>query len=535
MRSPIALLVLALGAAPAFSQGAVPLAGPYHLGRVHARHGATCGPMLDAIGAELGSVTFASNGTYSSSSIDHEVCQSGTATDLPGGGSGAYVVGSDGTMTLDPVPSPVRVSVGRDLLVLTWSSDSAGQDPYLAIATKAASGLDTSALSGSYHVGAFGFSNDGSGTRAMLWKGTITFSGGGAFGANLQQKSIDAVGVTTFTNPMPSGTCTIAGDGQLAFGGLPGAIAWNGAVAADGAFFFAVDAEGQDVALLVGLRYSVAATLDLPAGLRNGTNIHAALGAGPFVPELCSSSFQAVINGIAGTHFATSDEVCQSPSGSGVGHAVGGGSYTVNADGSSCVYEGMGGPCLPGAIDSTGDYAFHSTFNLPGAFDFSFHVRSPLPVVAVCAGDGSGTPCPCGNSSAPGGRRGCLNSLGFGGRLTASGGASLANDTLVLSGGDMPNSSALYFQGTTPQGGGGGAVFGDGLRCAAGSVIRLGTKMNSGNTSIYPAGGDPSVSVRGAVAAPGSRTYQVWYRNAAAFCTVSTFNLTNGLVVVWGA
>jgi len=29
------------------------------------------------------------------------------------------------------------------------------------------------------------------------------------------------------------------------------------------------------------------------------------------------------------------------------------------------------------------------------------------------------------------------------------------------------------------------------------------------------------------------RVYQAWYRNAASFCTVSTFNLTNGLEVVW--
>jgi hypothetical protein len=27
--------------------------------------------------------------------------------------------------------------------------------------------------------------------------------------------------------------------------------------------------------------------------------------------------------------------------------------------------------------------------------------------------------------------------------------------------------------------------------------------------------------------------YQLWYRNAAAFCTPSTFNLTNGLDVTW--
>jgi hypothetical protein len=39
--------------------------------------------------------------------------------------------------------------------------------------------------------------------------------------------------------------------------------------------------------------------------------------------------------------------------------------------------------------------------------------------------------------------------------------------------------------------------------------------------------------VRGAVTSPGTRSYQVWYRNAAAFCTPSTFNLTNGTSIVW--
>jgi hypothetical protein len=36
------------------------------------------------------------------------------------------------------------------------------------------------------------------------------------------------------------------------------------------------------------------------------------------------------------------------------------------------------------------------------------------------------------------------------------------------------------------------------------------------------------------VTAAGTRTYQVWYRNAAAFCTASTFNLTNGWRTTWG-
>jgi hypothetical protein len=42
------------------------------------------------------------------------------------------------------------------------------------------------------------------------------------------------------------------------------------------------------------------------------------------------------------------------------------------------------------------------------------------------------------------------------------------------------------------------------------------------------------VSVRGQLpTGGGTRTYQVWYRNAVAFCTPSVFNLTNGLEIVW--
>jgi plastocyanin len=157
------------------------------------------------------------------------------------------------------------------------------------------------------------------------------------------------------------------------------------------------------------------------------------------------------------------------------------------------------------------------------------------PGTPYCFGDGSGTACPCGNASAPGAGAGCLNSLGSGGRLAASGAPSVSSDALVLAGSGLPNSSALYFQGTTQQAGGAGAVFGDGLRCAGGAVIRLGTKTNAGGGSTFPGAGDPSVSVRGACAAGDVRHYQVWYRNAAAFCTPSTFNLTNGTTIVWQA
>jgi hypothetical protein len=46
--------------------------------------------------------------------------------------------------------------------------------------------------------------------------------------------------------------------------------------------------------------------------------------------------------------------------------------------------------------------------------------------------------------------------------------------------------------------------------------------------------GDPRISVAGMVPpAGGQRHYQVFYRNAAAFCTPSTFNLSNAVSVTW--
>jgi hypothetical protein len=153
---------------------------------------------------------------------------------------------------------------------------------------------------------------------------------------------------------------------------------------------------------------------------------------------------------------------------------------------------------------------------------------------ALCFGDGSGAPCPCANSGSAG--HGCANSTNAGGGLlAANGNASVSADTLVLSGSGMPNAGTLYFQGTQTVNGGQGSNFGDGLRCAGGTIIRLGTKLNAGGASQYPTSGDASISVRGLDTAGDVRIYQAWYRNAAAFCTSSTFNLTNALQVTWQA
>jgi hypothetical protein len=150
---------------------------------------------------------------------------------------------------------------------------------------------------------------------------------------------------------------------------------------------------------------------------------------------------------------------------------------------------------------------------------------------AGCFGDDPSDPCPCFPAvplGVPG--RGCPNSLEpRGALLVALGNPSVSNDTVVLQGLGMPNASCLYFQGAATV----SAGFGDGRRCATGTTVRLGTKINVCNSSQYPAGPEMVVSVKGGVVPGNVRHYQVWYRNAAAFCTAAAFNLTNMVTIQW--
>jgi len=150
------------------------------------------------------------------------------------------------------------------------------------------------------------------------------------------------------------------------------------------------------------------------------------------------------------------------------------------------------------------------------------------PVWGFCDGQSG---CPCQNNG--GVMRGCANSVNpAGGVLSYSGIASLTEESLVLEGsGMLPNSTCIYLQGTTN---GSPVPFGDGLRCAGGTLIRLVTRHNSGGASSFPIAGDPPISLRGQIPAIGAiRYYQVWYRDPANFCTATTYNITNGIMAVW--
>jgi hypothetical protein len=145
-------------------------------------------------------------------------------------------------------------------------------------------------------------------------------------------------------------------------------------------------------------------------------------------------------------------------------------------------------------------------------------------------------PCPCGNESNTFDSEGCNQSQGYGTRFRLSGNASLSNDTLRFVCMQLPTTgSALFFQGSQLANNGDGVVFGDGLRCASGSIVRLAVKQATNGLAYYPEPGDAPVSQRGQITAVGTEgVYQVWSRNAQSFCTPAAFNMSNGFALTWG-
>lgn len=200
-------------------------------------------------------------------------------------------------------------------------------------------------------------------------------------------------------------------------------------------------------------------------------------------------------------------------------------------------------PGLNGQIDALGVYddGTRSELVVSGRFDsvgaltvrcFAGWRACSTPVDTLCFGDGTTRACPCGNQGAVG--RGCAWHNGpAGAELAASG--SPASDDVLLTASGMPLSapSTVFLKGDqlldTP------TTFGDGLRCVSGTLIRLGTKINVNGAAQYPTAGNAPVSTRGGTP-PGSGMigyYQTWYRNAAVYCAPETYNVTNGVRIVW--
>ena len=169
---------------------------------------------------------------------------------------------------------------------------------------------------------------------------------------------------------------------------------------------------------------------------------------------------------------------------------------------------------------------------------FQLVLRDPVGL-PFCFGDGTGEDCPCANDGDAG--HGCNNSDDTGGGLLeAFGLADVTADSLVLVASSLTEPTpCLFFQGTLaldPDGDGDfGQPFQDGLRCAGGSVIRLGTKVAICGVASYPGLGDDLISDKGDIPAGGGPyVYQVWYRDTDdLFCPPGASNLTNAIEIDW--
>lgn len=159
---------------------------------------------------------------------------------------------------------------------------------------------------------------------------------------------------------------------------------------------------------------------------------------------------------------------------------------------------------------------------------------APSPGSPFCTGDGLDgqitSACPCGNTGSAG--NGCANSANPNGANLAATGTTNP-DTAVLHTTGMPaTATAIYLKGDVLD----DVVFGDGVRCTGGNLIRMRTRISVGGASQFPDVGDPLLSVRGATPVGSGLTayYQTYYRNAAAgFCPPATFNVSNGMRIVW--
>jgi hypothetical protein len=153
----------------------------------------------------------------------------------------------------------------------------------------------------------------------------------------------------------------------------------------------------------------------------------------------------------------------------------------------------------------------------------------------MCFGDGTFAPCPCSNYG--GSQRGCANSGSAQGAWLSYSGNQVP-DTLALHCTQEPTTSLSLFlqsQSLRPV----QITFGDGILCLGGQVRRMYAKSASNGIVQAPESGDPSITLRSALLGdpivPGAvRFYQVCYRDGAPnFCSPGTFNISNGLRVVW--
>ena len=162
---------------------------------------------------------------------------------------------------------------------------------------------------------------------------------------------------------------------------------------------------------------------------------------------------------------------------------------------------------------------------------------------SFCFGDGSSTPCPCGNNAVLGAASGCANQSGLGAVLTGSGLASATTNGLTFAVTDAsPGTFAVLVSADNPlpsTNPGAGIHAFDGLRCVGGSLVRHGSRAtNASGASVSP-WGPPGGPIGGIVAQGGfvqgrTRHFQVFYREDATLGCQTGQNTSNAVTVTVG-
>jgi len=158
----------------------------------------------------------------------------------------------------------------------------------------------------------------------------------------------------------------------------------------------------------------------------------------------------------------------------------------------------------------------------------------PTGAYDICVGGGTAEAgagfvhCPCGNNSASGLGRGCMNSNGFGARMTAAGTNLIVQDDMLFSiAGALPVQPGALLQGASRI----AAPFKDGLLCVGKPTERMEACFTNALGQATLLG---SVVTNGNVFPGQTRHYQMWYRNPGGLSPCGTgANFTQGMTVRW--